>query len=87
MLGRVMRRSARLAAACRPLATMSMTADADRLLSVQNYYGEVLKSSKDLKVLPAGISIRDPFFVAPVALALSLSSPPGAITPSNLDVA
>ena len=64
MLGRVMRRSARLAAAFRPFATMSMTADADRLLSVQNYYGEVLKSSKDLKVLPAGISIRDPFFVA-----------------------
>ena len=50
MLGRVVRSSARLVAVRRQLATMPMAANADRLLSVQNYYGEVLQSSKDLKV-------------------------------------
>ena len=52
MLGRVVRSSPGLAAVRRQLATIPMAANADRLLSVQNYYGEVLQSSKDLKVLP-----------------------------------
>lgn len=60
MLGRVVRSSARLVAGRRQLATMPMAANADRLLSVQNYYGEVLQSSKDLKTNACTTAARPP---------------------------